>query len=168
MGFLDALLVRFVSDHIAVELDGMAALVQELIVQPGGAKAGVKLGVRIPLETALIVNRGPTILLVRLALINIAELIGGVVNLVALRIIGEELLKQDFRPAFVIDVIVAPSLALVSHGSLVEVIGFGNVVGGLERGRGDIQLQSKSLLANAVKLNQLFLGPPSSLDIADD
>jgi hypothetical protein len=49
------------------------------------------------------------------AFVDVAELIRGIADLVALRVVGQQLLEQNFRPALVIDVVVAPALVLVAR-----------------------------------------------------
>src|SRR5438132_7399864 len=77
LGFGDPFGIGFVSGDVAIELDRTAAFLEMLVIQSGGAKAGVELRVRIPLEATLEIERGPAVMLVGLALVNIAQHVGG-------------------------------------------------------------------------------------------
>src|SRR5439155_23144377 len=145
----------------------MAPFVEVFVVQPGRAQAGIELSIGVPLKAALVIDGRPPVLLIRFVFVNVAELVGGVVDLVALGITGQELLKENLGPTLIVDVIGAPALILVGHASPIEIVSFGDVIGGLEGGRRNIQLQSKGLLGNSVKLQQLFFGPASAFHVAD-
>ena len=70
-----------------------------------GSQPGVKLGLGVPLETTLVVHRGPGILLVGPTFVELAELVGDVADLVTLRILGEDLLEKKLGAVPVVDVI---------------------------------------------------------------
>src|SRR5262245_4534789 len=78
--FLNAAGIGFVRGHFAVELDGPSALIELLVIDAGGAEACLVLRLRVPLVTAFVVLRGPAVMLVRLALVNVAEHVGRVGN----------------------------------------------------------------------------------------
>src|SRR5439155_24144123 len=103
-------------------------------------EAGVELGVRVPLEAALEILRGPPILLVDLAFIQVAELVGGSADLVTLRMTRQQLLQQDLGAALVVKIVVPPALVFVSQRSAIKLIGLGDVLGSLERRRRHIEL----------------------------
>src|SRR5947207_1214539 len=128
----------------------MAPLQQPLVVKPGGAQACVKMSLLVPLKATLEIEGGAAILCVRLAFVNVAEHVRGVVDLVALRVAGEQLLQEQFSAALVVDVTVAVALVLKSYGSFVQLVRFRNVIGGLQRRRRHVQIKAISLFGNAV------------------
>src|SRR5262249_50939029 len=85
LGFLDALGVGIVRGHVAVQLGSPVPLHEVLIVNPRGAEARLVTEAGVPLEATLEILSGPAILLVGAALIDVAELKGGVADLIALR-----------------------------------------------------------------------------------
>src|SRR5262249_18476975 len=90
------------------------------------------------------------------------------VDLVALRIVGQDLLEEKLRPALIVEVIVpAPAFILISHGPPVQLIGLGYVELSFEGRRWYVQLQTIGLLENAVELNQFLLRPSGALMIAN-
>src|SRR5262245_8820383 len=82
--FLDALWIGFVSGDLAIDFEGALAFFELAVVEVSGAKTGVEMCLRIPLEAALEVEGGTAILAVGLGLVDIAELVSNVGNLVAL------------------------------------------------------------------------------------
>src|SRR6516162_9075252 len=72
---LDALGVGLVRGDLLVNLDRLGALVQASLVNPGRAQSGVVLRLRVPLKTALEVARRTVVVLISVALVEVAELI---------------------------------------------------------------------------------------------
>src|SRR5437879_3224223 len=102
------------------------------VVEAGGADAGVEMSVLVPLETALEINGGAGWLLIGLALVEIAKLVGGVADLVALGIAGQQLLQQQLGAPLIIDEIVAETVAAFpAHRFGVQRIRFRDVLAGL-------------------------------------
>src|SRR5262245_46308512 len=87
LGILPAALVGLARHRLAVQLDGPGPLHEGLLVQPGRTQPGVELGGRVPLEAALEVEDGPLRLFENLALVEVAELVGGVAAAVALGVV---------------------------------------------------------------------------------
>src|SRR5205807_926860 len=125
---------------------------QVVVIDPGRAQPSVGLGVLVPLEAALEVLRGAAVLLVGLALIEIAELVRDPANLVALGILREDLLKEQLGAALVVNVVGAPAVIFELHGPLVNLVGGRNILIGLESRRRHVEVEPIGLLGNAVIL----------------
>src|ERR1700693_1698759 len=90
--FGDTLGVGFVGGDFSVDFHGAGSVGELLVVNAGGAHAGVGGGLGVPLKTALEVGGRAAVVFVRLAVVNVAELVGGLIDLVALGILGEQFL----------------------------------------------------------------------------
>src|SRR5262245_51689556 len=134
--FVAMSLVRFVIEDHAIEFDGLGAVLQFAVIEAGGAKAGVVMGVGVPLEAALEVGGGAFELAIRTAFVDVAEHEGRVADLVALRIFGQQVLKQQFGALLVVGVVGSNAAILVVHGPAIEIVGFGLVVKRLQFGIG--------------------------------
>src|SRR5258708_5342399 len=95
-------LVGLVAGDELVDGGGLATVVQLALVQAGGPNAGVVLGLVVPLVAALEVQRRAVVLAEGPALVDVAQLVGGVADLVALRMLGEHLLEEQLGAALVV------------------------------------------------------------------
>src|SRR5207248_3098910 len=94
LGFLHSALVGLVRDDSLVQVDGLGALAEVTVVESGGPQTGVVLRGGVPLDAALEVDGGPAVLVIEdLALVQVAELVRGVADLVAGRVLVKELFE---------------------------------------------------------------------------
>src|SRR5260370_240750 len=162
---LDALRVDLVRHDFPVDLQGPRSLVQ-LLVELRRPHSGVELCLRVPLEAALEVLRGAGVLVVCLALVDIPQLIRGVADLVALRVLRQDLLEEQLGPALVVEIVVAPEpLVLVGQGLAVEVIRLGDVVVCLQALRRHVMREVIRLARDAMELDQLLFGQAGAVHI---
>src|SRR5260221_4990666 len=87
LGLLHAGRVGLVRLDQVVQVQRLRAVFQFPIVQTGRPQAGVVLRRRGPLETPLVIRRRPLVLAERPALVNVAEVVRGVADPVALPVI---------------------------------------------------------------------------------
>src|SRR6266545_3289542 len=143
--------VGLVRVDLLVQFDGLPTIEHLPVVESGGAHAGIQVRVRVPLEGTLEVGRSTAVLLVRLVLVDVAELISRISDLITLRILGDQLLKEQFSAALVIDEFDARALALELHGADEQLVGLGNVDAGLQGLGGNMEPDDGRLLGNAVE-----------------
>lgn len=121
-GLFHTALIRVVGDDFPEKFRRSIAVDIVLFVKLGRAHTPLRL-LGIPLHGSVIIQGGPVKLFVGLSFVEFPQLIRRVRDPVACWVGGQDLLKEDFRPTLVIDIVGSPAPVLISEGAPIKLIG---------------------------------------------